>query len=334
MKNVLITGASGFIGGFLAEEGLKRGYQVYAGIRSSSDTQYIQNNNIQLFTTDLSDKSKLIKDFLHYKKMGITFQYIIHNAGITKAIDKEDFMKINYQYTRNLAEALMESHCIPKKFLYMSSLEAYGTGDTKTMEPVLESDIPQPFSFYGKSKLKSEQFITSLTNFPYIILRPTGVYGPRERDYFTYIKSINRGIEIYIGRDKQHLSFIYVKDLARVTFTALESKIVNSSYFVTDGKAYTNSDLANIVKAIMKKKCIKIILPKITVKWFFFINEKISSLFHHQTLLNSHKYKVLTSLNWLCNSRRLENDFAFHADYDLRKGMEETIDWYKKNSWI
>lgn len=318
----------------MAEEGVKRGYQVYAGIRPTSKTQYLKDENIRIFTLNLNDKSKLIKDFKEYAQNGIRFHYIIHNAGVTKSINKKDFLKVNYQYTRNLVEALIESNCTPEKFLYMSSLEAFGNGDEKTMQPVRDTDLPKPSSLYGKSKLKSEQYLEFLKNFPHLILRPTGVYGPREKDYFVYIRTINRGMEFYIGRKRQYISFIYVKDLVRVAYMSLDSKIVNRSYFVTDGKDYTSSDLAGIVKQILKKKCIRITIPKTLVHWISYVAEPVSALFHKHTVLNPDKYEALTCVNWLCDSRKLYEDFGFNPEYDLKKGMKETIEWYKLNHWI
>lgn len=334
MKNILITGASGFIGSFLAEEGTKLDYRVYAAVRSSSNTQYLKDPDIRIIVLDIGDKSKLIRDFRELKEKGIRFQYVIHNAGVTKAPNTKDFEIINYQYTRNLVEALKESECVPDKFLFMSSLEVFGYGNEKTMEPIRETDRPRPFSFYGKSKLKSEQYLQSLDNFPNLIVRPTGVYGPREKDYFVYIRAINRGFEFYIGNEKQFLSFVYVKDLTRLIYTMLESDIVNKSYFVTDGNKYTSNDLAEIAKEILGKKCIKIVVPKIIVRWVSYIAEPVFRLMNKRTVLNPDKYKVLTSMNWLCDAGKLKEDFNFVADYDLRKGLEETIKWYQSNRWI
>ncbi len=334
MKNVLITGASGFIGSFLAKEAVGRGYQVYAGIRSTSKTLYLKDENIRILTMDLADKSRLIRNFKDLAGKGIRFHYIVQNAGVTKSINKKDFLTVNYQNTRNLAEALIESNCVPDKFLYMSSLEAYGPGDEKTMKPVRETDAPHPFSLYGKSKLKTEQYLKSLENFPYLIIRPTGVYGPREKDYFVYIRAVTHGFEFYIGRKKQYLSFVYVKDLARLIFLSLESDVVNRSYFVTDGQTYTSEDLAEIVKDILGKKCLKIAIPRFMIQWISMVAEPVSHLFHKQTVLNPDKVQALTCTNWLCDSGQTRKDFDFKAAYDLKTGMAETIAWYKSNHWL
>ncbi len=333
-KKVLITGASGFIGGFLAEEAVRRGYQVYAGIRSSSETGYLNKKEVRMFTMDLSNTSRMIRDFQEMARQGVRFQYVIHNAGVTKAVRKEDFMTVNCRYTQNLAEALLESQCLPEKFLYMSSLEAYGHGDENTGAPVRESDKPQPFSLYGKSKLKAEQYLSSLSGFPWLILRPTGVYGPRERDYYVYLKAVNRGFEFYIGRKKQYLSFVYVRDLARLVFLALESSILNRSYFVTDGYTYTSEEVAGIVKRILGKKCLRLVVPKSMVRWIAEVAEPVSGLLHRQTVLNRDKYRALTCTNWRCDASGIREDFDFRPEYDLETGMRETIAWYRAHRWL
>lgn len=334
MKNILITGANGFIGSFLVEEGIRRNYQVFSAVRASSSMRYLKDKDIRVIQLNLADKSKMVKDFRDFAGKGIHFDYVIHNAGVTKAFNKKEFFKVNYEYTRNLVEALTESRCIPDKFLYMSSLEAFGPGNEKTLQPIRETDTPHPFSLYGKSKLRSEQYLQSLKNFPFLIFRPTGVYGPREKDYFFYIRTINRGLEIYIGREKQYLSFVYVKDLARAVYLGLESEIVNRSYFISDGNGYTSNDLAKIVKEILGKKCLQIKLPKTIVRWISYVAEPISTLLSKRTVLNPDKYKALTCTNWLCDSGNLYKDFNFNAQYPLKEGMKETIAWYQAHRWL
>lgn len=334
MKNILITGASGFIGSFLAEEGIRRNYRVFAAVRSSSSVSYLQDKNIKVIQLNLADKSEMIKDFKDLAEKGIRFHFVVHNAGVTKTFHKMEFFKVNYEYTRNLVEALTESGCIPDKFLYMSSLEAYGKGNEKTLEPIRETDTPHPFSLYGKSKLKSEQYLKSLNNFPYLIFRPTGVYGPREKDYFVYISAIKHGFEFYIGREKQYLSFVYVKDLSRAVYLGLESEIVNKSYFISDGNAYTSRDLAAIVKEILGKKCLRIRIPKTMVRLISYVAEPISNLLSKRTILNPDKYKALTCTNWLCDSGNLYKDFNFNAQYPLKDGMKEAIAWYQSHRWL
>ncbi len=335
MKKILITGASGFIGSFLVEEALKRDYKVFAGVRSSSKRTYLSDNRIVFFESELSDRNVLTENLKKYKKIYGRFDYIIHNAGITKSCRKEDFEIVNFKYTKNVINALIASDSIPDKFIYMSSLAAYGPGDAHSLQPVKDSDIPHPITLYGKSKLKAEQFIKSLEGgFPYLIFRPTGAYGSREKDYYLAFKNIKQGFESYIGSMEQHITFIYVKDLVRLLFDALESGISRKSYFVTDLNQYTSIEFNRLIKQNLGKKTITLVFPRPLVKILFFINEKISCFMGRPSTLNSEKYKELICKNWLCDSSEITKDFDFIPEYNLKMGVEETAAAYKREKLL
>ncbi|NSW44956.1 MAG: NAD(P)-dependent oxidoreductase [Bacteroidales bacterium] len=334
MKKVLITGASGFVGSFLVEEAIKRGYKPIAGIRTSSSKKYLQQPEIDFIYFNLFDKEQIKQQLNQYIQKNGAIDYIIHNAGVTKVKRLDEFMKVNYECTRNFVEALLESKHIPEKYIQISSLAAFGPGNNKTLEPVKLSDTPQPNTEYGRSKLKAEEFIRSKNELPWIVFRPTGVYGPRETDYFVYLKTINRGFEPYIGFKSQHLTFIYVKDLARLVFDALESPFKHRAYFIADNNVYLSEEYAAIVKKHLHKKTIKLRVPLFLVKFISIILEFIFGLFGRTPVLNKDKYNILSSLNWKCEVEPLQRDFNFKAEYDLDKGVKESIDWYKEQKWL
>lgn len=334
MKKVLITGASGFIGGFLVEEALKRNYDVFAGVRSSSNRDYLKHSNLYFFESNLGDKNALKNKLASVLNEYGKFDYIIHNAGITKSCNKHDFEKVNYRFTRNLIEALTEANALPEKFVFISSLAAYGPGNEKTLKAIRHSDVPQPVTLYGKSKLKAEQYIQSLDHLPYLIIRPTGVYGPREKDYYVVYKTINKGLETYIGSTDQHISFIYVKDLTKLIFNALESQISRKAYFISDLEAYTSSSFLSLVKQVLKKKTLRLVFPMFLVRIIAFLSEKLSCIFGVSPTLNTEKYKEISSKNWLCDSSEIVKDFGFIPEYNLQRGLEETIAWYKNEKLL
>lgn len=334
MKNVLVTGASGFIGSFLVEEGLRNGYTVYAGIRKSSSKRYLTDPAIQFIEFDFSSRSKIVSTLNQCKKEGIRFDYIIHNAGVTKVRNKDEFHRVNCQYTIHFIEALRETEMVPEKFIYISSLAAYGPGDPVSGAPVRLSDAPKPIELYGKSKLEAEKYIMAQADFPWLIFRPTGVYGPRETDYFVFFQTISRGLEPYIGFKQQILTFIYVRDLVRVIFTAISGSIIRKAWFVSDGKEYTSEEFADITKKVLQRKTFRFTVPLFLVKTIATAGEAIAGLWGGMPTLNTDKYNVLSSTNWRCETEPLTRDFNFRADYDLQKGVEEAISWYKKERWL
>ncbi len=330
MKRVFITGASGFIGSFLVEEALKRNYSVCAGIRKTSSKEFLLSEAIHIAELDLSNTDELVEFFRQQPR----YNYIIHAAGLLKTCQKNYFDVVNFQFTKNLIEALIRSRKIPDKFLFISSLAAIGPGNEKTLEPVKLTDIPHPVTLYGKSKLRAEQFIQSLPDFPYLIFRPTGVYGPREKDYYLAYKAIKQHIETYIGSKEQHLTFLHVSDLSRLAFDALESPVKNKIYFVTDLKHYTAVQFNGLIKKFLRKKTVVIVFPKFFIRWIVYFNEKIACFFGKPATLNSDKYNELISKNWLCEANEIVNDFGFQPQYNLEKGLYETLMWYKKEKWL
>ncbi|MDR1055101.1 MAG: NAD(P)-dependent oxidoreductase [Prevotellaceae bacterium] len=333
---ILITGASGFIGSFLVEKALEKGFETYAGIRKSSSKQYLQDERIHFIDLNYSDPCLLTRQLRDFKCDHGKFDYIVHNAGVTKTTKKIDFDRINFEFTKNFVDALIDADMVPQKFVYMSSLSAWGPGDEKTLAPIMLSDKPHPNTAYGISKLKSEKYIEAQRGFPFIFARPTGVYGPREKDYFVFNQTVKRGIEPSMGFKPQYLTFIYVRDLVQFVFTAIESPVMQRGYFITDGHVYTNKEYADIVKRhLHKKRTIKIKVPLFLVKAIAAtLDTVVCGWFGKSPTLNRDKYNILSAMNWICEIEPLRSDFNFKADYDLNRGMKESIDWYKQEGWL
>ncbi len=335
MSKILITGASGFIGSFIVEEALNRGFEVWAGVRRTSSREYLQDSRIQFIDLNFGDKDKLEQQLTEFKRTFGGWDYVVHNLGATKVSRPEDFDRINFRFTQNLVEALQVAGMVPKKFIYMSSLSVCGPFDEETMEPIQADFVPQPNTVYGLSKRKAELFLASQTGFPYIILRPTGVYGPREKDYFLMIKTIRAGFDFGMGSVPQRLSFIYVKDLARVVFLAIGQPVVGRSYFISDGQCYYASDFRQLVQQYLPKKwVIPVTLPLFIVKVVSLSAERWAKFFGKVSTLNADKYKIMKQRNWICDIKPLQQELHFEPRYDLSKGLEESIQWYKQQNWL
>ncbi len=327
MPSVLVTGASGFIGSFLVQEALDRGFTVYAGVRRTSSRQWLTDPRIRFVETDLASADNAAASLDGLRLPETRPDFVIHNAGVTKVKRKEDFSRVNRDGTIHLVQGLKKAGISPSRFLLMSSLAAAGPGNPVSLEPVRLTDPPDPAGLYGKSKLEAEEFIRSESGLPYVILRPTGVYGPREQDYFTLYKMIRAGFEPYLGSRGQVLTFIYVRDLARAAFDALLSPVAGKTYFVTDGNTYTAGEFASMVKSILKKKTISVTFPLPLVKTIAVMLEGIYSLWNGVPLMNRDKYHILSSMNWNCDAGPFYEDISFKPVYDLRKGLEETLQY-------
>lgn len=325
-EKVLITGASGFLGFHLIEAALEKSMDVYAGVRRSSDVRHLAHLPISFTYLDYSDLNSLTEDIRKKK-----YDYIIHAAGTTKAQTEARYNEINADYTFNLASATQQADIPVKKFVYISSLAALGP--LKNINGVIdESTIPNPVTGYGKSKLLSEIKLQQL-NIPLVILRPTAIYGPREKDIFLMFKSIKRGLELYIGKNEQRLSFIYVKDMADVAINVLVNEN-NSIYNLSDGNSYSRYDLANYLKLLMKKKTLKFHLPLGVTKILAKTLEKTDTLFNKTPVLNEDKLNELTGRNWVCSIEKAKKELNFNPLFNLEKGLKESLKWYQQWNWL
>ena len=333
-KKILITGASGFIGSFLVEKAIQQGFEVYAGIRKTSSKLFLQQKEISFLELNLSSIDVLTQQLTDFRQMHGSFDFVVHNAGITQARKKKDFFTVNFEYTKNLIDAVILSGMKLEKFSFISTLATFGPGDKDSFLPLQQIHTQQPISDYGMSKLFAEQYLKSIPDFPYQIITPSAVYGPRDKDFLQFVKLIHKGFELYIGTGKQMVSLVYVKDLARAVIQLLLIPLINRSYLVSDGIHYSKEQLGNMIKYLLQKKTVKIKFPLTPFRFTVSAIEKTYLLFGRNPFLNLQKVDEISSVNWTCNSNEIWYDLATTPQYFLEEGMRETITWYKENKWL
>lgn len=327
-KRVLITGASGFVGYHLISAATASGLEVFAAVRPSSDVQHLKEFDIQFTHLDFSQVDLLQKE-LEEKQ----YHYIIHASGVTKAKTKEEYEEVNAVYSKNLALAAVAANIQLEKFVFVSSLAALGPlNDFNSV--IQDTGIGHPVTNYGASKLLAEKYLSEIEGLPLIVIRPTAVYGPREKDIFILLQTINKGLEPHIGKFSQQISFIYVKDLADIIVKSLFSSVTKRSYNVSDGHIYNRYALADGVKNVLKKKTIKFHLPVFAVSALASLMELLYSKSKNAPALNKEKMGELTAVNWACSIKGVTTDLGFLPEYNLEKGLGETIKWYLSNKWL
>lgn len=327
-KKVLITGASGFVGYHLIEEALKADLEVYAAVRPGSEVSQLSEFKINYVNLNYSDVQQL-KSSLEEQQ----YNYIIHAAGTTKAKTKADYNRVNADYTRNLAIAALESNINLEKFVFVSSLAALGP--LKDLSAKIQDNTPaHPVTNYGASKMLAEQYLAELTALPLLTIRPTAVYGPREKDLFILFNSINKGLEPHIGRFKQQLSFVYVKDLVKVIVNALKVPIVHRAYNISDGAVYDRYALAVFTKKALNKKTFKFHLPVSLVALLAAVMDFIYANSKNTPTLNKEKMAELTAVNWACSIENANADLGYSPEFNLETGVMQTVKWYKLKNWL
>jgi nucleoside-diphosphate-sugar epimerase len=306
---------------------------VVAAIREKSSKKYLQDERIEFLELNLTDSTICSAQLNEYQATHGNIDAIIHNAGVTKALNVSDYNQVNFEYTRNFIQAILATGMKLQKCVFISSLAAAGPGNSEG-EPIIVSENNHPVTAYGKSKLLAENYISNLDNFPFIILRPPAVFGPRDKDMFEVFKMVNKGLETFVGNHTQHLSFVYIKDLSEAIILAVSSELSRKTYFVSDNKKYTSRIFSNLVKKSMGKRTIVIKLPIFLVYIVAFFAEVTSRFTKNPSPLNVEKIKELKCANWLCDASSFHSDMSFIAKYSLEEGILETVNWYKKENWI
>lgn len=329
---VLITGASGFIGSFIVEEALSRGLEVWAVVRKSTNRKYLTDPRINFIELNLSSVEQM-KEALK----GHRFDYVVHAAGATKCINADDFYRINTEGTKNFVRALQETDQPMQRFVYLSSLSIFGAiREEMPHTEILDTDTPQPNTAYGKSKLMAEQWLKQQGGLPLVILRPTGVYGPRETDYFLMAKSIKGHSDFAVGYSRQDITFVYVKDVVQAIFKAIErEECIGKAYFLSDGAVYDSRTFSDLIqKELGIKFLLRIKAPVWVLRIITAIGDRWGKITGKVSALNNDKYHILRQRNWMCDIAPARRDLGFEPEYNLERGVKEAMDWYKANNWL
>lgn len=334
-ERILITGASGFIGSFIVEEALRRDMEVWAAMRKSSSRQFLSDSRIHFIELDLSSPERLRSQLA-----GHSFDYVVHAAGVTKCIHREDFHRVNTVGTQNLVEALLDLKMPLRRMVYLSSLSVFGPiREEQPYTEILDSDTPRPDTAYGCSKLEAERWLDSLAAagkpFPYIVLRPTGVYGPRERDYFMMAKSIQQHVDFAAGFRQQDITFVYVDDVVQAVMLALDHGRVGGKYFLSDGEVYQSRAFSDYLRHelgdpwLLRVKAPLWLLRIVTTcgEWWGRMTGKI-------TALNNDKYHILSQRNWRCDIQPAIDELGFRPTVMLEEGVRRSVKWYRENKWL
>lgn len=346
---ILITGASGFVGSFLVERGLELGHEVWAGMRASSSKQYLRDERTRFLTLNLESDERLQAQLAEHVAEHGAFDHVIHAAALTKAKDEATFRRTNTEGTLRLAHTLIATRALRGRFVMVSSLSVMGNvndaplcdAEGKPLEgferyrPLSLADAPRPNTAYGRSKWAAEQALATVEGLDYVVLRPTGVYGPREKDYFLMADSIKKHIDFAVGYRPQALTFIYVRDLVEVCFLAMQRGKRGRAYLLSDGGTYDSRTFSLLLQREMGVKRVwHITAPEWLLQAVCAVNTWLSRFTGSQPTLNNDKFQLLRQRNWKCDISPAQKDLGYRPQWSLERGVQETVAWYRQEGWI
>jgi len=339
MTRVLVTGASGFIGGHLVEELVRRGASVRCLVRTTSSLKRLPVADVECVTGDLLDEPTL-------ERAVADCDVVYHVGGAIAVLKSDQFSRVNVDGTSNLVRAC-ERQSRPPLFLLVSSVSA--AGPTKLGHLRTESEPPQPMSIYGRSKRGGEEVAEAAAGrMPVTIIRPGIVFGPRDRELFAAIKSIWQSyLHLMPRRRNPPLSFIEVTDLVGLIIAAAERgrRVAppgsappgtgDGYYFATSGEYPSYRQFGQIAARAMGRPFAIPLVPPRPIPWTIALaGEVIGRVRGRPIMFCRDKFREAIVESWACSNQAAREQLGFAPSAPFADQIKATIDWYREQGWL
>lgn len=324
-RRAFVTGATGFVGSHLTDLLLERGWTVTALVRPTSDVRRLQRPGVRTVVADL-DADRL-------PQLMSGHDVVCHLAAATRARTEAEYQRVNVEGTRAVADAVARAAPRPRRLVYLSSMAA--AGPSSGVRPVHEADAPHPITAYGRSKLAAERLCLERDEIDAIALRPPAVYGPRDRDLFTFFRFARWGIMPLPAGPDRPVQLIHVRDLARAIVTAAQARSDERLYHVADARSYAWTEVAGMIGAATGgRRPLNVRVPRPLIRGAAALSEAAAAALGRATIFNRDKARELLAAGWLCSTRRAERELGFRTQIDLESGLRETAQWYRRKGWL
>jgi nucleoside-diphosphate-sugar epimerase len=349
MPRILVTGATGFIGGQLAQALAAAGDDVVCLARRSSCIERIRLRGVRIVEGDVT-----APESIGSAVAGVDVVY--HLAGLTKARSRTEFFDVNEAGVANVLDACRR-RATPPVVVLVSSLAAAGpaTGG----RPRVEEDPPGPVSIYGRSKRAGElAAIARAGELPITIIRPPVVLGEGDAASLTIFRMVAKtGVHLVPGWRPPRLSVVYVADLVDAIIAAarkgtrLPAKCcadVNSNsdgptpqidargfYFVAGDEQPTFADLGRLVGEAVGRQHIRVIrLPRPLVWPIVSCTELTAKLRGRAPLVSRDKAREALADDWTCSPAKAIAELGFSPRARLAEYLRQTAAWYRREGWL
>jgi nucleoside-diphosphate-sugar epimerase len=299
-NNILITGASGFVG---------------------------QNLDKYLCSKNLSSISYLNRNSFESKQQGVfdNIDIVIHLAGkahdVKSVSNPDEYYKANFELTKNLYDQFLNSES--RKFIFLSSVKA----SADSVNDVLTEDAtPNPQTHYGKSKLLAEEYIVSqplpLGKSCYI-LRPCMIHGPGNKGNLNLLYNfVKKGMPYPLAGFKCKRSFLSITNLCFIIKELIENDIQGGIYNVADDDPISTNEVVSILAASLNKKPKLWQLPPAIIKF-------IAKLGDYLFLpLNTDRLNKLTN-SYVVSNEKIKRVINKKLPLTVVDGLESTAKHFK-----
>ncbi len=329
--NILISGATGFIGSHLLRKLLHEGHTCRCLVRHTDSLDSIfHRNNIEIFEGDVIDLQSL-------NDIGKDIDVAYHLAGsghVTSVLEKdyEQAFDINVRGTKNFAEAC--AHNGVKRLIHFSSTAAMGLIRLSTID---ETTLCRPRSPYQRSKHESELVALEAGvrfGMEVIVFRPCMVYGPGGKgEFLKFCRLINRGIFPRIGLGKNLTPIVHVKDVIQAAVKALYKGRGGEVYLIASEKSPPLEEIHRFICDGLNIRRHYFYVPVWVAYVIAFFLERMSPLTGKEPVV-SRTNVVSTVTGRVFDISKARKELSYQPQTDIKKGIGETVIWFKKEKLI
>lgn len=251
---MLVTGATGLVGGEIALDLQRAGYRVTALVRPGSDQSHLSCRDVRFVAGDVTDPDavrRAMEDQL----------YVCHAAALVpgSGASEADFERVNVTGTRNVCEAAVAAGV--SRLLHVSSVHTFGIHPGRQVDEDTQPVAP-PHAGYDASKVAAEAVVNApgFGTFDTVVVNPTAVYGPRSRYSGRLITLFLRGRLPFIPLPNRMLSLVYSRDVARGARLALEKGEAGSRHILA-GPPVTVQEFINTLARVSDRRAPRLKLP-------------------------------------------------------------------------
>lgn len=320
----VVTGASGFVGSHVVDALLERGEQVVAAVRPGDDLRWLAGKPVRIAPIDVTTGEGLAEALRDAT-------VIYHLAGATGCAPLSAFQAVNVEGTARVVAAARRIGPRLQRFIFVSS--AMAGGPTLDGRPRVEGDTPAPVSPYGRSKLAAEAALADASDLPWVIVRPSAIYGPRDRSCLGLFRLAQLGVVPIIGA-RRATSFVDVSDVARgMLAAAAHPAAIHRTYHLT-APPVEHREIGQALGAALGVCTVDVLIPATLLRWVAEAMELHHRLTGAPAFLNRRKVTEMLDHGWSCSGERAARELGFRPNLDLTAGFAITAEAYRREGWI